>query len=174
MDVRTCCVEVGEADRLALQAWLRSQNMPRALATRARIVLGSAQGESIRELAQQLGVAQRTVCPWRNRYRQQGVAGLKTRARSGRRRWITPTQERAVVAATMRTPKAATHWSTRRLAQEVGLSRATVHRIWQQYGLQPHRVEHFKFSTDPVSADAKCHLNADEECQLNAEAGCPS
>jgi hypothetical protein len=89
------------------------------------------------------------VCLWRNRYRQQGVAGLKTKARSGRRRQITAAQERAVVAATMRPPITATHWSARRLAKEVGLSRATVHRIWQKYGLQPHRIEHFKFSTDP-------------------------
>jgi transposase len=149
MDVSTCWVEVGKTDRVALEAWLRSQNMPRALATRARIVLGSADGDSIRELAQRLGVTQRTVCLWRSRHRQQGVAGLKTKARSGRRRQITAAQERAVVAATMRPPITATHWSARRLAKEVGLSRATVHRIWQKYGLQPHRIEHFKFSTDP-------------------------
>ena len=58
-------------------------------------------------------------------------------------------KERAVISATLRKPKAATHWSARRLAKEVGLSSATVHRIWQKYGLQPHRVETFKFSTDP-------------------------
>ncbi len=149
MDVSTCWVEVKKTDRVALEAWLRSQNIPRALATRARIVLGSAEGDSIRELAQRLGVTQRTVCLWRNRYRQQGIAGLKTKARSGRRRRISAAQERAVVAATMRPPKTATHWSARRLAKEVGLSAATVHRIWQKYGLQPHRIEHFKFSSDP-------------------------
>jgi len=54
-----------------------------------------------------------------------------------------------VISATLRKPKAAIHWSTRRLAKEVGLSRASVHRIWKEYGLQPHRVETFKFSTDP-------------------------
>ena len=58
------------------------------------------------------------------------------------------------MSATLRRPKAATHWSARRLAREVGLSRASVHRIWQKYGLQPHRTEHFKFSTDP-QFDAK-------------------
>ena len=55
-----------------------------------------------------------------------------------------------MVSATMRPPQTATHWSARRLAEEVGLSPATVHRIWQKYGLQPHPVEHFKFSTDPA------------------------
>lgn len=142
-------MDLSEDDRAELQAWLRSQTIPQALAIRARIVLGSAQGESIRDLAEQLETSQPTVCRWRNRYREGGIAGLKTQPRSCRRRRITHAQERSVVAATMRPPKAATHWSARRLAKEVGLSAATVHRIWQKYGLQPHRLEHFKFSTDP-------------------------
>jgi len=149
MGVMKWRVEVGKSDRAELEAWLRSQSIAHALAVRARIVLGSAQGESIRELAERLAVSQVTVCRWRNRYRKLGLAGLKTRARSGRRRRISPGQERSVVAATMRPPQAATHWSAARLGKEVGLSAATVHRIWQKYGLQPHRVEHFKFSTDP-------------------------
>jgi transposase len=149
MGVRTWCVDVSKEDRDELESWLRSQRISRALAMRARIVLGSARGESIRDLSEQLGTSQPTVCRWRNRYREMGIAGLKTQPRSGRRRRITHAEERSVVAATMRPPKAATHWSARRLAKEVGLSPATVHRIWQKYGLQPHRLEHFKFSTDP-------------------------
>ena len=149
MGVMTWCVDVSKEDRVELEAWLRSQTIERSLAMRARIVLGSAQGESIRALAERLGTSQLTVCRWRKRYRQLGIAGLRTKPRSGRRRRITRAQERSVVAATMRPPTAATHWSARRLAKEVGLSSATVHRIWQKYGLQPHRVEHFKFSTDP-------------------------
>jgi transposase len=149
MGVRTRCVGISEEDRAELEAWLRSQTIPQGLAMRARIVLGSAQGESMRDLAEQLETSQPTVCRWRNRFRERGIAGLKTQPRSGRRRRITHAQERSVVAATMRPPKAATHWSARRLAKEVGLSAATVHRIWQKYGLQPHRLEHFKFSTDP-------------------------
>ncbi len=149
MAVKTCWVEVSKADRSELEAWLRSQTIPQALAMRARIVLGSARGESVRELAARLGVSQPTVCVWRRRFRELGIAGLRSRTRSGRRRRISHAQERAVVAATMRPPKTATHWSARRLAKQVQLSPATVHRIWQKYGLQPHRVEHFKFSTDP-------------------------
>ena len=145
----TWCVDVSKEDRGELEVWMRSQTIERSLAMRARIVLGSAQGESIRELAERLGTSQLTVCRWRKRYRQLGITGLRTKPRSGRRRRITRAQERSVVAATMRPPKTATHWSARRLAKEVGLSSATVHRIWQKYGLQPHRVEHFKFSTDP-------------------------
>jgi len=142
-------VEVSGADRRQLEGWLRSHGTPQALATRARIMLGSAAGESIRALADRLGVTQRTVCLWRRRYREAGLAGLRTLPRAGRPRRITAAKERAVLSATLRKPKAATHWSTRRLAKEVGLSRASVHRIWRKYGLQPHRVETFKFSTDP-------------------------
>jgi transcriptional regulator of acetoin/glycerol metabolism len=74
------------------------------------------------------------------------LAGLRSLPRSGRPPTITAAKERAVLSVTLRKPAAATHWSTRRLAKEVGLSRASVHRIWQKYGLQPHRVETFKFS----------------------------
>jgi transposase len=150
MAAKACWVEVSKADRSELEAWLRSQTIAQGLAKRARIVLGSAHGESIRELAERLNVSQPTVCMWRRRFREFGIAGLRSRARSGRRRRISHAQERAVVSATMRPPQIATHWSARRLAKEVGLSPATVHRIWQKYGLQPHRVEHFKFSTDPA------------------------
>ena len=143
MAIRTCCMEVSRGDQHELEAWLRSQTIAQSLAMRARIVLGSAQGESIRELAQRLGVSQPTVCLWRRRYRMQGVAGLRSRARSGRRRRITSAKELAVVNATLRKPKTATHWSARRLAKEVGISHVSVHRIWRKYGLQPHRLEHF-------------------------------
>lgn len=149
MGVQGGGVEVGVADRRQLEGWLRSHSTPQALVARARIVLGSADGESIRELAERLEVTQRTVCLWRGRYREAGVAGLRTLPRSGRPRTISAAKERAVLSVTVRKPATATHWSTRRLAKEVGLSRASVHRIWQKYGLQPHRVETFKFSTDP-------------------------
>jgi len=145
---------VSDADRAELGSWLRSQRLPQALGMRARVVMLSAEGHSLREIAERLGVTQRTVCLWRRRYQGEGLAGLKSRHRSGRPRRISRRKELAVVTATMRPPKHATHWSARRLAKEVGLSFMTVHRIWQKYGLQPHRVETFKFSTDP-EFDAK-------------------
>jgi hypothetical protein len=78
-----------------------------------------------------------------------GLGGLQNQPRVGHPRRITAAKEQAVVSATLRKPKNATHWSARRLAKAVGLSSATVHRIWQKYGLQPHRVGSFKFSQDP-------------------------
>jgi len=117
-------------------------------------VLGSAAGESVRGLAARLGVTETTVCLWRPRYRSAGLEGLRTKPRMGRPRRITSAKEQAVISATLRKPKAATHWSARRLAKQVGLSPATVHRVWQKSGLQSHRVESFKFSCDP-QFDAK-------------------
>ena len=147
-------MEISGTDRAELESWLRAQSIPQALAMRARVVLGSADGESVRALAARLGVTQTTVCLWRRRYRSAGLDGLRTRPRSGRKRRITTAKEQAVISATLRKPNAATHWSARRLAKQVGLSSATVHRIWQKYGLQPHRTETFKFSRDP-QFDAK-------------------
>jgi transposase len=146
--------KVAEADRVMLESWLRAPSTTQGVALRARLILASAKGEGVRPLAHRLGISPNTVAVWRRRYRSQGVAGLRTRARAGRRRRITAAKEQAVISATLRKPKVTTHWSARRLAKEVGLSPATVHRIWQKYGLQPHRVETFKFSTDP-EFDAK-------------------
>ena len=132
-----------------LEGWLRSPTLPQARSLRAKIILASAAGEGPRELARRLEVSPNTVCYWRRRYREEGLAGLKTRARSGRPPEITPAKERAVIVATMRPPKAGTHWSTRSLARKVGLSHMAVQRIWKKHGLQPHRIETFKFSRDP-------------------------
>jgi len=146
--------KVAEADRVMLESWLRASNTTQGVALRAKVILASAKGEGVRPLARRLGVSPNTVAVWRRRYRRQGLAGLRTLSRAGRPRRITAAKEQAVISATLRKPKVATHWSARRLAKEVGLSSATVHRIWQKYGLQPHRVETFKFSRDP-EFDAK-------------------
>ena len=100
-------MEIGGADRAELEHWLRLQNIPQALATRARIVLGSAAGESVSGLAARLGVTQTTVCLWRRRYRSAGLDGLRTQPRMGRPRRITSAKEQTVISATLRKPKAA-------------------------------------------------------------------
>lgn len=140
---------VAEADRRALESWLRAPSIAQELALRTKVILASAEGEGVRPMARRLSISPNTVAVWRRRYRAEGLAGLRTKPRAGRPRQITSAKEQAVISATLRKPEAATHWSARRLAKEVRLSSATVHRIWQKYGLQPHRVETFKFSRDP-------------------------
>jgi transposase len=139
---------VREADRATLESWVRARTLPQEWVLRAKIVLASAEGEGPRPMARRLGVSPNTVCVWRRRYATEGLDGLRSRPKTGRPRRISEAKERSVVAATLRPPKATTHWSAKRLAKEVGLSAATVHRIWQKHGLQPHRVETFKFSRD--------------------------
>src|ERR1700745_3725700 len=142
-------LKVTEADRALLELWVGAPRRAQGLALRARVILASADSEGVRPMARRLGVSPNTVAVWRRRYRSAGLDGLRTKARAGRPRSISPAKERAGISATLRTPKAATHWSARRLAKGLGLSAATAHRIWQKYGLQPHRVETFKFSRDP-------------------------
>lgn len=144
---RLCVIK--DADRAVLKKWIRSPTVPQEWSLRAKILLATAEGEGVRAMARRLSVSPTTVCLWRERYREKGLAGLRTQPRSGRPRRISDAKERSVVEATLRSPKTTTHWSARRLAKEVGLSSATVHRIWKKYGLQPHRVSSFKFSTDP-------------------------
>ncbi len=124
------------------------------MAQRARIVLLAAQGLPNAEIARRVGVSGPTVLSWRNRYAAGGVAALEDLARSGR----PPVHDEvSVVVATLEPPPqrlGVTHWSARLLADQLGVSFATVARIWRKYKLQPWRVETFKFSTDP-ELDAK-------------------
>lgn len=149
MGYTAVAVKVKVEDLAVFESWLRSPTVPQALAVRAKILIASAHGEGARPLAKRLEISPNTVSVWRRRYRVAGLAGVRTRPRTGRKKAITAAQERAVVAATMRAPKAATHWSSRTLAKEVGLSFSSVQRIWRRHRLQPHRVGRFKFSTDP-------------------------
>jgi transposase len=154
MGYEAAVVTLTKTDRETLEAWLRAPTIPQEMALRARILLASAEGEPVRPMAARLGISPATVSLWRRRFRADGVAGLRTQHRSGRKKQVSLGKERSVVAATMKAPKDATHWSARRLAEKVGLSHVTVHRIWRKYGLQPHRLTTFKFSTDP-EFDAK-------------------
>ena len=133
---------------------MRNPNTPQKFALRAAIVLGAADGVSNNQLARELTTSRPTVIHWRGRFAQSGVDGLLHDApRPGRNKQITADQIAAIVDATLHTtPKDATHWSARTLASAQGVSHSTVFRIWQSWGLQPHRVEGFKFSHDPQFA----------------------
>jgi transposase len=127
----------------------RSSSVRAGLAQRARIVLLAAEGLSNTAIAERVGVSRPTVIGWRGRYEQRGIRGLCDEPRSGRPRTI---DHRAVVAATLKPPPkklGVTHWSSRLLADRLGIGNATVARAWRDYGIQPWRVETFKFSTDP-------------------------
>jgi len=144
-------LSVTEDDRRELLQIIGLRSVPQSVALRVRVVLGAAEGIGNKVLARQLGTSLPTVLLWRGRFQADGVSGiLEDRPRSGRPKEITPEQEAALVERTLHsTPKNATHWSVRMMARDQGISPATVQRIWQRHHLQPHRVESFKFSTDP-------------------------
>jgi transposase len=145
----TGAVEVPPRDREVLESWLRSPSMRAGHVLRARIVLLAADGVGTMEIARRVGVSKPTVISWKRRYRDEGVGGLDDRAKSGRPREI---DEAEIVARTLEAPPehlGVTHWSSRLLAAELGISNFTVAKVWQRWGLQPWRAETFKFSTDP-------------------------
>jgi transposase len=121
---------------------------------RCRIILACAEGASNKEVAARLGSTPHAVGRWRSRFVQYRIAGLGDMPRPGGPRTVTDEQVAAVVTKTLEsTPKNATHWSTRSMAKEMGLSQSSVSRIWRAFGLQPHRSETFKLSTDPYFVD---------------------
>ena len=141
-----------EGDRKRLADLARLPSVPSGLAKRARMVLLAADGVPNAQIARAVGVSRPTVIGWRERYELGGIKGLEDEPRSGRPPEIS---EADVIAATLASdgrPPARlgiTHWSARFLAAELGISFASVARIWRKWGIQPHRIETFKFSTDP-------------------------
>lgn len=144
-------IAISERDRMHLSRVVRDGNTPQKVALRARIVLLSADGVRTGEIMRRLGTSNPTISRWRKRYETDGVAGLlRDRSRPGRKRRIDEAKVREVVHRTLQEkPPCATHWSTRSLAKVVGLSPASVQRIWKAHGLKPHRVRTFKLSRDP-------------------------
>jgi transposase len=141
-------LESADKDKLELLA--RRPKTAQRVALRSKIVLRAAEGLPNQDIARRLGVTGATVGKWRERYRVQGMKGLADDPRPGTPRKITDAKVEEAVTQTLESlPPAATHWSTRSLAQKVGLSQSAVVRIWHSFGLQPHRSETFKLSTDP-------------------------
>jgi transposase len=152
------------ADLAELRRWARSSQLPAVLAQRARILLLAADGASNTEIAQRVEVSRPTVIACRRRYVHRGLAGLPDRPRPGRPQTVRRVRRTEILQITLSPPPARlgiTHWSTRLLARELGVSRDTIARLWREYGVQPWRVATFKFSTDPQLAakvQAASHL----------------
>ena len=143
-------LEVSEGQLRTLRAWVTARTTPQRVLLRSRIVLLAHEGLANHAIAQRLDISRPTVILWRERFAQDGVEALTEDAPGrGRKHEITPEQVAAVVNATLHTtPKDATHWSTRTMAETHSISHATVQRIWEAHGLQPHRTKNFKLSTD--------------------------
>ncbi len=142
-------------DRAVLESWVSAHNTPQALVWQAQIVLLAAEGEPDTHIAEQLGVTVVTVREWRRRFDANGIEALtRVKPGRGRKREIDVEQVKRIVHDTLHSkPKGATHWSCRSMAKQQNVSPATIQRIWDAHGLQPHRVDTFKLSKDPEFVD---------------------
>jgi len=144
-------IALSDAEREQLESWARRRKSAQALAQRSRIVLAAATGKPNTEIAAELGVGRPMVTKWRSRFAEGRLDALVDEPRPGRPRTISDAQVEEVIVKTLEaTPKDATHWSTRSMAAEAGLSQSAVSRIWRAFGLQPHRSETWKLSKDPL------------------------
>ena len=147
-------IELTDDERAQLESWARRRTSAQALALRSRIVLLAADGLNNTAIAGRLGVHRPMVRKWRGRFAEHRLDGLSDEPRPGRPRTIADDKVEEVVVKTLETtPTHATHWSTRSLAAEVGLTQSAVLRIWQAFGLAPHRQETWKLSKDPLFID---------------------
>src|SRR5712691_759679 len=176
-------VIVSPSEGVTLQQWTRRRTTAQGLAQRARIILACVTGRTDTEIAHELGLTRQTVSRWRRRFQQRRLDGLVDEPRPGAPRRITDAMVERVIAETLETtPRDATHWSTRTLAKQVAVSPSAVGRIWRAFGLQPHRTETFKLSTDPLfiekvrdivglyldPPDRALVLSVDEKSQIQA------
>src|SRR5487761_1682684 len=147
-------LKLTEEDRETLQGWARRRKTAQALALRSRIVLRASTGVTATAIAADLSVCIQTVSKWWRRYAGSGPDGLLDEPRPGQPRKLSDAAvERVIVRTIESKPAAATHWSTRSMAQATGLNQTAISRIWRAFSLQPHRQENFKLSRDPLFID---------------------
>jgi transposase len=146
---------LSDEERDVLVGWSRRRKTSQALALRSRIVLRCAEGGTIGEVAEALGLSRPTVSKWRSRFLTDRLDGLSDEPRPGRPRVIGDARIEALIAKTLEEAPAGgdTHWSTRSMAAQTGLTQSAVSRIWRAFGLKPHAVQSWKLSTDPQFVD---------------------
>src|SRR5215210_2043870 len=151
---KAVAITLTDEERGQLEQWSRRRTTSQALAVRSRIVLAAAEGQSNQAIAEKVRVSRPTVTRWRRRFAEARLNGLLDEPRPGRPRTVSDAQVEELITTTLEaTPKNATHWSTRSMAAHLGLSQSTVSRVWRAFGLQPHRVESWKLSKDPLFVD---------------------
>ena len=148
-------VTLSETDSQELRRWVGAHQTPQQVAQRCRIVLSAAAGKQDKDIAKNMQINYKTVALWRQRFCSEGTECLwEVAAGRGRKPHFTAEKIEEVINATLQTkPAGATHWSCRTMAEEQDVSKATINRIWQSHGLQPHRIKQFKLSRDPKFLD---------------------
>ena len=143
-------VVLDKDEEVQLKSIAGSRSLPYGLVIRAKIILLAADGMSNQAIAEKIGYSPQSVVLWRKRFLGQGLTGLHDEFRAGRPRSIQDDQVAGLMRKTLQTkPADGKRWSIRTMARETQISPPTIHRIWQAFGVQPHRQRHFKISTDP-------------------------
>ena len=153
MNKAAVALPVDDEDRYLLEQWARSSAAPHRVVIRAKGLLMAKDGVANSRIASALGVSRPTVLDWRRRFQENGLDSVvEIREGRGRKPAISARQVKAIVDATLhRIPPGATHWSCRTMAKAQGVSHATIQRVWDAHGLQPHRATTLKLSTTPRS-----------------------
>ena len=151
MSRRAIQIALSETDSKELKRWVGAHRTPQQVVQRCGIILAAAAGKQDKEIAGSMQINHKTVALWRQRFCSEGSDCLwEVAAGRGRKPHLTADKIEEVINATLQTkPSSATHWSCRTMAKEQGISKATINRIWQSHGLQPHRIKQFKLSRDP-------------------------
>jgi transposase len=153
MPSSAAALPIAPDDLAMLRRWAAATQAPAAVAQRAKILLLAAEGMANTEIAQRLGVSRPTVIAWRKRYAREGlIAELADRPRRGRPQTVRRARRAEILATTLTPPPeylGVTHWSSRLLADQLGISHSTVARVWAEHDIRPWQTQTFKFSTDP-------------------------
>ena len=143
-------LQLSAVQRTELQQFLRKQNLPASMAQRMRIILMLADGNTYREIQESLNTTAPTISLWKNRFVAEGVVGLGTVRPGQPPKILTPEFRAKVLARTqLAPPDGSTHWSVRKMAAVMGVSRELIRRIWKEADLRPHRLDRYMASNDP-------------------------
>jgi transposase len=143
-------LQISTEERQELEGWAQSRTLPAGDVFRARLILALADGLSYREIERKLGASAPTVSLWKGRFVKAGIAGLQAQHKGSKPRTATPAVQARVIRRVQQKPAdGSTHWSCRKLSQELGLSKSTVQRVLAQVKLKPHRLERYMASNDP-------------------------
>src|SRR5271157_4925572 len=152
-------IEIDADTRQQVEAFARSRSLPHGLVVRAKIILLACDGMRNIAIAQEIGLSRESVGKWRSRFVERGLNGLYDELRPGRPRQIEEERIASMITKTLRsTPRGHTQWSCRTMSDEVGLSKSTVQRVWNAFGVQPHRQRQFKLSNDPFFVEKVCDI----------------
>jgi len=144
-------IELSAQEREELTTWSKSRTLPAGDVFRARLILELADGKSYSTVEAELNTSRPTVARWKARFDEARIAGLEGQHQGSRPRKATPAMQARLLKKTQQKPgDGSTHWSCRKMAAAVGLSPATVHRIWSKTGLKPHRLDRYMASNDPA------------------------